>query len=199
MSVLNRFWLEPGRMADITAMLHQVKVPNSDADYLRFLWWPEGDISQPPVEHRKTVHLFGARSSPSCATYALRRTANDNIEHFRPEVTDTVLENFYVDDLLKAVPSVEKAKQLITDITAVCQRGGFHLSKWATNSREVLSSISVQERTKGRKELNLERDKLPTERALGLQWCVESDNFKFNVHSKATHKKRNVINGLFNE
>lgn len=110
--VLNRFRQEPGLMADITAMMaditamfHRVKVSDSHADFLRFLWWPEGDVSQPPVEHRMTVHLFGATSSPGCASYALRRSAKDNMEHFRPEVTDAVLHNFYVDDMLKSVPT----------------------------------------------------------------------------------------------
>lgn len=183
--VLNRFRQETiGLMADITAMFHQVKVSDSDADFLRFLWWPDGDVSQPPVEHRMTVHLFRATSSPSCASYALRRTAKDNREHFRPEVTDTVLQNFYVDDLLKSVPTAWEAMQLITDITAVCQRGGFHLSKWASNSREVLSFIHVEDRAKKMMDLDRDNDKLPTERALGLQWCIESDNFTFNVQPK---------------
>lgn len=31
-------------MADIEAMYYQVKVPEKDADLMRFLWWPEGDI-----------------------------------------------------------------------------------------------------------------------------------------------------------
>ncbi|XP_063067987.1 uncharacterized protein LOC134459559 [Engraulis encrasicolus] len=85
-SVLNRFRQEPvGLMADITAMFHQVKVAESDVDFLRFLWWPEGDVTQQPVEFRMTVHLFGATSSPSCASYALRKTATDNQEHFSPE------------------------------------------------------------------------------------------------------------------
>lgn len=134
--VLNRFCQEPiGLMADITTMFHQVKVPDSDTDFLRFLWWPEGDVSKPPVEHRLIIHPFGATSSPSCASYALRRTAEDNREHFRPEVIDTILKNLYMDDLLKSVPTVQEAVQLIADVKSVCQRGGFHLSKWATNSR----------------------------------------------------------------
>ncbi|KAK0133432.1 hypothetical protein N1851_031063 [Merluccius polli] len=168
--VLNRFRQEPiGLMADITAMFHQVKVSNSHADFLRFLWWPEGDVSKPPVDHRMTIHLFGATSSPSCASYALRRSAKDNKKHFRPEVTDTILHNFYVDDLLKSVPSVQEAVQLMADVTAVCQKGGFHLSKWA--AKEMM-------------DLNLDKDQLHTERALGLQWCTESDNFTFNVQPK---------------
>ncbi|XP_063072354.1 uncharacterized protein LOC134463029 isoform X3 [Engraulis encrasicolus] len=132
-----------------------------------------------------TVHLFGATSSPSCASYALRKTATDNQEHFSPEVTDTILNNFYVDDLLKSESTTDGAIQLIKDVTALCQRGGFHLSKWATNSREVLASIPVEDRVKEMKELNLEKDKLPTERALGLQWCIDSDNFTFNVQPKS--------------
>lgn len=119
-----------------------------------------------------------------CESYALRRTADDNREHLRPDVIDTVLHNFYVNDLLKSALIAEEAMQLITDITAVCQRGGFHLLKWATNSRELLSSIPVEDRVKEMMELNLDRDKLPNERALGLQWCIESDNFTFNVQLK---------------
>lgn len=46
-------------------------------------------------------------------------------------------------------------------------------------------------------ELNLDKDQLPTERALGLQWCTESDNFTLNVLPKS-HQKRNIVNGLFN-
>lgn len=54
-------------MADIKAMFHQVKVSEKHVDYLRFLWWPNGDVQQDLVEYRMNVHLFGAMSSPSCA------------------------------------------------------------------------------------------------------------------------------------
>lgn len=47
-------------MADVEAMFHQVKVPPEDADLLRFLWWPDGDICKDLVEYRMVVHLFGA-------------------------------------------------------------------------------------------------------------------------------------------
>lgn len=48
-----------------------------------------------------TVHLFGAVSSPSCACYALRRTADDYQSSFPDEVIGTMHRNFYVDDCLK--------------------------------------------------------------------------------------------------
>lgn len=77
--VMIRFRKEPiAIIADIQAMFHQVRVPPEDSDFLRFLWLPNGDFSQDLVEYRMSVHLFGATSSPSCATFALRKCAEDN-------------------------------------------------------------------------------------------------------------------------
>lgn len=65
-------------MGDIQAMFHQVRVTEEYRDFLRFLWWPNGDLTKDLVEYRMTIHLFGAVSSPSCAAYALRKTTDDN-------------------------------------------------------------------------------------------------------------------------
>jgi hypothetical protein len=57
--------------ADIKAMFHQVLVPRCDQNALRFLWWPRGDLSCAPRDYCMTHHVFGLRSSLSCATFAL--------------------------------------------------------------------------------------------------------------------------------
>jgi hypothetical protein len=49
------------------------------------------------------VHIFGAISSPSCANYALRKTAQDYDELYSAKVTESEPKNFYVDDCLKSV------------------------------------------------------------------------------------------------
>lgn len=67
-------------MADIESMFYQVNVPVSQRDFLRFVWWPNGDLSQLMEEYHMTVHIFGAVSSPSCSNFALRKTAIDNVE-----------------------------------------------------------------------------------------------------------------------
>nr|XP_061785759.1 uncharacterized protein LOC133576497 [Nerophis lumbriciformis] len=171
-------------MADIEAMFHQVKVAEEHRDFLRFLWWPEGDLKQDLVEHRMCVHLFGAVSSPSCSCFALRKTANDNKHSFPEEVIDTINRNFYMDDLLKSLPSDEVAVGLISELRSVCQKGGFNLTKWISNSRKVLQSIPEEHKSKTLHELDLDRDKLPMERALGLQWCIETDTFTFKLSVK---------------
>ena len=76
--VLTRFRAEPiAFQADIEAMFHQVRVAEEHRNFLRFLWWPNGDLSQSLHEYQMNVHLFGAISSPSCANYAVRKTADD--------------------------------------------------------------------------------------------------------------------------
>ena len=64
-------------MCDIEAMFHQFHVIPEHQDFLRFLWWEDGNYESKPVEFRMTVHLFGAGSSPGCANYGLKQTATD--------------------------------------------------------------------------------------------------------------------------
>ena len=59
------------------------------------------------------VRLFSATSSPSCSSFALRRTAEDNKDEFSENVVRTVKRNFYVNDCLKSVKSVENAVEVV--------------------------------------------------------------------------------------
>ena len=183
--VLIRFRQDPvAVMGDVQSMFHQVRVPEEDRDLLRFLWWPKGDITKRLKEYRMTVHLFGAASSPSCANFAMRRNAEDHKHEFSPDVANTILRKFYVDDCLKSLSSSSTAIKHVADLRKLMLIGGFNLTKWASNDRQVLESIPPEERAKDVKELNLDCDMLPTERASGVSWFVETDAFGFKVHIK---------------
>ncbi|XP_065926161.1 uncharacterized protein [Magallana gigas] len=171
-------------MGDIDSMFYQVKVPQEDASFLRFLWWEDGNPRKRIIEYQMVVHLFGATSSPSCANYALRKTAQDYKGLYNTEVINTVLKNFYVDDCLKSVKTVTEASSLLCDLQDLLMRGGFHITKWISNSREVMTNIPVSRRAKEVKDLDLENDTLPIDRALGVQWCVENDVFCFKMDIK---------------
>jgi hypothetical protein len=59
--VLLRFRQEPVAVTgDIESMFYQVAVPSNQRDYLRFFWWPDGNLEAQPVPYRMRVHLFGA-------------------------------------------------------------------------------------------------------------------------------------------
>jgi len=126
-----------------------------------------------------TVHLFGAGSSPGCANFALKRIATDHEEEFGQDAANFVRDNFYVDDGLKSVPTVAEAVKLIESTRKLCTKGELRLHKFSSNSREVLETIPEDERAKGLKNLDLHQSSLPMERALGVQWCMETDLFQF--------------------
>lgn len=108
--VLTRFRQEPfAVMGDIEAMFHQVHTLDDDCDALRFLWWSDGNLASEPEEYQMNVHIFGAISSPSCANFALLRTAEDNQQDFEEPIISSVKNNFYVDDCLKSLPTVDDA------------------------------------------------------------------------------------------
>ncbi|XP_068674398.1 uncharacterized protein [Montipora foliosa] len=177
--------------ADIEGMFYQTNVTPSDTDALRFLWWP-GSIDDTPEDYKMLVHIFGAKSSPCCANKALSMTAQDNERKYSPEVIRTVRRNFYVDDVLKSVPSTEQAVHLTSDLTKLLKEGGFRLTKFASNSREVLQSISPELRANP--SLDLDLDQLPLERALGVFWDAQSDTFKFKAsQSGKPPTKRGVL------
>ncbi|XP_071842702.1 uncharacterized protein [Apostichopus japonicus] len=167
-------------MADIEAMFYQVRVQREHRDLLRFVWWPDGNTDQPLREYKMMVHLFGA-VSPSCANYALHKTADDFGDGFDKRTVEAVKENFYVDDMLKSVGTEEEAIILMKQLRELLGRGGFRLTKWVSNSRLVLDTIPKGERAEGIKSLDMEKDKLPIDRTLGVSWCVESDQFQFRV------------------
>ncbi|KAJ8367292.1 hypothetical protein AAFF_G00323530 [Aldrovandia affinis] len=75
----------------------------------------------------------------------------------------------------------DHAVALARDLRALCSSGGFRLTKWVSNSRVVLSSIPEEERATEVKDLDLSHNQLPIERALGIQWCTESDTFQFKM------------------
>ena len=180
-SVLLKFRQGPiAIMADIKGMFYQVRVTPDDRDALRFLWWRDNNPTKDILTYRMTTHLFGGVWSPSCANFALKRCAADNTDSYSCETISTVGKNFYVDDCLKSTESEQHAVQLAADLSRLLNEGGFHLTKWISNSREVLKTIPEKEHAKGVPSLDLDRN-LPVERALGSVWDVETDCFGFDV------------------
>ena len=164
--------------AEVEAMFHQVKVLPEDADALRFLWW-NASSNLPPNEYQMFVHIFGATSSPCCANKALRQTADDNKGRYSPEVIKTVHRNFYVDGVLKSAPTTEKVIWLVDQLTMLLSEGGFHLTKFTSNNRQVLKALPQEERANP--SINLDLSQLPISRALGLHWDAASDTLQFKV------------------
>ena len=83
--------------------------------------------------------------------------------------------------LMIACTTVEEAVSLSFELRTLTQRGGFRLTQWVNNSREVLNHIPEPERAKNLKEIDLDYEELPSEKALGVLWAVESDSLGCHV------------------
>lgn len=179
--VLCRFCKHPIAVnCDVEKMFHRFHVSEEDRDYFRFLWWENGDTSSEPREYRMKVHLFGAASSPGCANYCMKYLASQN-EKEHPAAASFIRKNFYVDDGLISVDSVDTAIQLVKEAQSVCAKGKLRLHKFISNNREVLESIPDTERACGIHDVDLNCDEFPVQTVLGIKWNVISDTFSFKV------------------
>ena len=185
-------------IADIEAMFHQVKVQPEDCDVLRFLLWND-DCQKPLEEYKMLVHIFGAKSSPCCANKALLQTADDNELKYGKDVAEVVRRNFYVDDLLKSTATDEEAIDLALKLIDMLAEGGFRLTKFLSNRKDVLKAIPAKERATP--TLDLVLDQLPINRTLGLSWDAQTDEFYFSsIRTDKPATKRgilSVISSLF--
>ena len=183
MGVLTRFRQEPiafiGDIGDIGAMSDEVQEPEYITEIFFVLWWPGGDLSQDLEEYQMNVHLFGAVSSSSCSTFALRRAADDAENHVGRETADVLRKNFYVDDCMRSEEPEEGAVQKTSSVRSACAAGGFTRGKFVSNRLEVLASH--EERAQDVRTLDLTTDHLPVERALVVQWAAESDKLRFRI------------------
>lgn len=166
--------------ADIESMFYQVRVPEHQQSFLRFLWWPNGDLSKELKAYQMCVHIFGASSSPGCANFALRRTAVDHGSDVSPEATDVLNDNFYVDDLIKSTETESQASKLACEVALLCSKGGFNLTKFTAINPKVLENLPEEKKSDKSTKVAIETND-QIERALGVIWCLENDCLSFRI------------------
>ena len=84
-------------------------------------------------------------------------------------------------DLLKSMRDVQARKQLVQNLINMCKSGGFNLTKFMSNSKELPATFPEEKRKEGVKDKNLSGD-LPNYKALGICWNIEKDTFSFKIN-----------------
>ncbi|KAL3989127.1 hypothetical protein ACER0C_013445 [Sarotherodon galilaeus] len=168
-------------MCDIERMFHQFHVKAEDPDYLRFLWWDDGNFQAQPSVYRMRVHLFGAASSPGCANFGLKHVAAQGHGHYSKTTIQFIERNFYVDDGLTSVATKDEAIKLVKEARQLCSAGKLRIHKFISNNHEVLASIPESESADSVRNRDLVLGESQIERALGIKWCIVSDQFHFRV------------------
>ena len=106
-------------------MFLQVEIRAEDCEYLRFLWQFADWSFQ---TYRYNNHIVGAKSSPTCANFALQKCARVNADDF--VLASHIVQNkFYMGDLIVSVDAKEEMVIIKKDHTDMLTNGGFKLTK----------------------------------------------------------------------
>ncbi len=178
-------------MCDIERMFHQFHVKPEDQDYLRFLWWEKGDLESQPQVYRMREHLFGTASSPGCANYGLKHLAAQGRGNFSETSVRFIERNFYVDDGLTSVSSASEAIQLSQEARELAWETSF--AQICVEQPRSDTSIPQEECAESSMVHELALGEPHMERALGVNWCVTSDNFRFRVSVKEHPQTRRGV------
>ena len=82
------------------------------------------------------------------------------------------------------------AKQCVLEMRRILLKGGFRLTKWVSNSPDVLKSVPGEELAPDVCDLDLNQDQLPIQRALGVQWHPADDSLGVKVKKKENPMNR---------
>ena len=152
-------------------MFLQVAVPKNDSRCLQFLWREDPEWRIEVYEY--TRHVFGAKSSPTWANYALHQVAKDNAVNDKSLVR-TVQRNFYIDDFLKSFRTPQEATEIYQKVRDFLIKCGFILTKWITSDDEVKSQIPAADRSMI--VVKTFKAEPQSSSILGLNWNVDTDN-----------------------
>ena len=188
LGILCRF--RTGKVAvtcDVESMFYNFRVSQNHRNFLRFVWYSD-DLSTVKT-FRMRVHIFGATSSPGVATFGLRRLAEDNIE-ISKSAAEFLKDNFYVDDGIFSVDDIQTAKDLVNSAREICSKGNLRLHKYVSNEPAALADLPESEKETEAISFN---SIMPTQRTLGVSWCLQSDQLCFTSNIDARPLSRRGI------
>ena len=82
-----------------------------------------------------------------------------------------------MDDWIKSVDDPQHAIKLMKDVKAILTQSGFKLTKFMSNDRQIVKMIPEEERGKPLLNIDLDKQELPRDRALGVKWDLNTDEF----------------------
>lgn len=162
--------------ADIVKMFRQIQVDGRDTDLQMILWrWSS---EEPIQEYRLNTVTYGMSCAPYLAIRTLHQLASDEGEVY-PLGAHALTSQTYVDDILTGAQDVPSIQEVRRQLVQLLRRGGFCLSKWASNCPELLSGIPSGE-VEG--SLFLSEQEGDPVKILGLGWDPFEDAFRFHVN-----------------
>ena len=125
--------------ADNEGVFLRAGVLPEDQGFLRFQWREE--TTADAVVHQYTRFIFGARDLPTCAIYALQRTARDSQATFS-DAASADLDKFYTDDYPDSFEDPEVAFKLSEELITLLAIDGLKLTKIISNVTKIIKELN---------------------------------------------------------
>ena len=126
---------------------------------------------------RILAYVFGAKSSPTCSNYALKRVGLDDKEEY-PVAAKAIQNIFYMDDFIKSVETPEEAIEVFNQLQPLLSQYGFELRIWSSNNDAVTKTIQEDLKSVGNaKQVEVEPNTEGSS-VLGLQWTITDDSLQ---------------------
>lgn len=178
--------------ADVEKMFRMVHMDRRHRQWQQILWRESPD--EPLQTYQLATVTYGTASGPYLAIRAMQQCARDNchilIDLDRAKAAlETILCDFYVDDLLKSVSTTQQATQLAQDVSLVLKQGCFNLRQWRSNDKAFLAQV-IGHSTDGDMDICLAETTI-----LGLQWNSGTDELFYRIRLEATPSttKRQIL------
>lgn len=178
-------------ICDIKQMYRQINVQPEFWNYQRILW--RFTPSEPLQEYFLRTVTYGVSSSPYLALRTLQELALQE-EASLPQAARVVRSQFYIDDGLIGCNDLETALSLQAELIELMRRGGFTLSKWASNHPALLTHLpSVDTQS----TCTFDTDEPSFIKVLGLKWDPRSDVFSYSYTPlERPCTKRNILSEI---
>ena len=114
------------------------------------------------------------------------RTIQEHVKRYKeifPEASHEISRKINVDDFALGRDGVRATLKLQQSTIELMQQLGFNLTKWPSNSPELMQAITEKARA-SHGLIKLERDlreARPVTRALGLKWNTRADSLVFTI------------------
>ncbi|XP_038117303.1 uncharacterized protein LOC119769345 [Culex quinquefasciatus] len=175
--------------ADAEKMYRQVWVHPADRDYQRIVFRETED--QPIKHYRLCTVTYGTKCAPYLAIESMKQAASEFKLKY-PEAAQKIELDTYVDDFLSGAQTVQRAKELKSQVVEILESAGFHLRKWTTNCPELLQHAAETDQTPVEVKLD---ERANAVKALGILWHPKEDEFSFkvNLSPNSVNTKRQLL------
>lgn len=108
----------------------------------------------------------------------------ENKQNF-PLACKIIEHDFYVDDLITGANSIENARKIVKEVSAILSSGCFPLRKWRSNEPNIFNDLGIENEELGLLKIG---DNDCEAKTLGILWDLQLDMFQYSL--KGFNKSR---------